>query len=146
MLVVTTCLAQRNRQPASDQLLTTAPWTNNERGNGFSTMDVTSVVKQGANVLGVALGAGWRDVTSFKRLDKGEAQGDATERVLWAELHILDASGSESVVISTSTGTWSGAQGPVIYDSVRYRASLFVEYSDRPTRVCLPVNVNTFFI
>lgn len=36
-----------NGVPAGPNLLTTAPWTNNERRSGFSTFDVTNSIKKG---------------------------------------------------------------------------------------------------
>ena len=128
--------ASVNGQPASAQLLTTAPWTNNERGNAFSTMDVTSLVKAGGNVVGVALGKGWRDLTKCPRNDPEDRQGDATMQVLWLELHVLDSKGVESIALSTRTGAWAGAQGPVVFDSVydgeTYNANMELPGWDTP--------------
>lgn len=74
-------------------MLTTAPWTNNERRSAYSSLDITDLITVGSpNVLGVALGAGWRDLTQYKRLDTGETTEDALWRVLYASVHILDHS------------------------------------------------------
>eukprot|EP00039_Didymoeca_costata_P007980 m.106752 g.106752 ORF g.106752 m.106752 type:complete len:1146 (-) comp13901_c0_seq1:23-3460(-) len=107
-----------NGQPASEQLLTTAPWTNNERRNAYSTIEVTSLLKAGSNALGVALGSGWRDQSKFPRKDTDDAKGDAIDRVVWAQVHVLYRDGSEEVVADTASGSWMGSNGPVIADSV----------------------------
>jgi hypothetical protein len=50
-----------NGVAASRAVLTTAPWRNNERSNGYSSIDVLhTLVPGGRNALGVALGHGWR--------------------------------------------------------------------------------------
>ena len=47
-----------NGQPASNQLLTTSAWTNNEKRNTYSTLDVTHFLAKGSNAVGVVLGHG----------------------------------------------------------------------------------------
>ena len=47
-----------NGQPASNQLLTTSAWTNNEKRNTYSALDVTHLLVKGSNALGVVLGHG----------------------------------------------------------------------------------------
>ena len=53
-----------NGQPASNQLLTTSAWTNNEKRNTYSALDVTHLLRKGSNAVGVVLGHG----TSTTRL------------------------------------------------------------------------------
>ena len=111
--------ASVNGKPASQNYLTTAPWTNNERRNGYSTFDITSLLnKAGVNVIGVALGAGWRDLTKFPRHDPADAKGDSTWRTVTAEVHLLMTSGEERVVSATGDGSWTMSSGPVVFDSV----------------------------
>jgi len=106
-----------NGQAVNEQLLTTAPWSNNERRNGFSSIDVTKLVAKGSNVLGVALGHGWR-AKIFSRKDAGESGYDKVDKTFWAELHVVNADGSEAVVVDTAKGAWEGAAGPSVYDDV----------------------------
>jgi hypothetical protein len=49
-----------NGQAPTDAVLTTAPWRNNERSNGYSSIDVLHTLLPGRNALGVSLGHGWR--------------------------------------------------------------------------------------
>lgn len=108
-----------NGQAAGANLLTTAPWSNNERRSGFSSFNVTSLLYEGStNVIGVQLGAGWRDLTAFPRHDPDGANSDPTWRVVAAELHLLLSTGDEKIATTTGDGTWMMASGPVIYDSV----------------------------
>ena len=46
--------------------LTSAPWTNNERSNGYSTVDITKYLgNQETQAVGITLGYGWRNRTMF---------------------------------------------------------------------------------
>ena len=103
--------------------LVTAPWTNNARRNGFSALDVTSLLPEagGASALGVALGHGWRNKTAFTRHDPGFAASTAPERVLRAVLRVtLKGSGKVLELAPTggANGGWTSAAGPVTADSV----------------------------
>ena len=51
--------------------LTSAPWTNNERSNGYSTVDITKYMGgQEDQVVSVTLGYGWRNRSVFTVRDK----------------------------------------------------------------------------
>ena len=90
--------------------LVTSPWNENERTNMFSTFDISSAVVAGKNVIGVALGYGWRDRSRFP--PKDSIKGDNTERVLRAII------AQDSKNIFTSANSWTTSQGPVSADSV----------------------------
>ena len=50
----------------------------------------------------------------FPRKDAGESAGDATWRVVAAEIHLLSSSGVETVATRTGDGTWTMTAGPVV--------------------------------
>lgn len=110
-----------NGEPASDAVLVTSPWNNNARRNSFSHFDL---IKQASSkgddiAIGVALGHGWRDTSSFSRKDADWRTGDETDRVLRAQVRVTFENGTITTIVPTSgDGSWLTAQGPVTADSV----------------------------
>ena len=108
--------------------LTSAPWTNNERSNGYSTVDITKYMGGQENqVVGVTLGYGWRNRSIFKVKDTDDPglQQDAIERVLIASVDIVyEGENETSVVMKSGDGQFMVSSGPVIYDSV-YNGEVF---------------------
>lgn len=75
----------------------------------YDVWDVTPLVKEGCNALGVALGRGWYNQSSIK-------SGPIS---LWALLTVDTADGKRaSFSTSTAGGAWSSAQGPVVADEI----------------------------
>lgn len=104
-----------NGVPVPKMRLVTAPWTPNERFNGFSAIDILGMLKPNANnTITVGLGSGWRDQTKFQYKDSGELKGDKTMRVLRAQLRTSPS----DVLLDTAGEGWQAATGPVKFDSV----------------------------
>jgi alpha-L-rhamnosidase len=93
-----------------------APWSNNDKRNGYSAFDITAqLAAHGSeNVLAVGLGNGWR---TFARKDP-EWSGDKTDRVLRLQLVVTTQDGQITVVSHTGDGKWTTAEGPSVTDSV----------------------------
>ena len=94
-----------------------APWSNNDKRNGYSAFDITAqLAAHGSeNVLAVGLGNGWR---TFARKDPQWAAGDKTDRVLRLQLVVTTQDGQIAVVSHTGDGKWTTAEGPSVTDSV----------------------------
>ncbi len=93
-------------------------WTNYKERIYYSTYDVTDMIKNGANCMGVTLGNGW-----FNPLPLRMWGGRNIRKSLFvgrpafiSELHITLADGSKQVILSDES--WSVTEGPVIRNSV----------------------------
>lgn len=109
--------------------LTTAPWTNNGRVNGFSSIDVTKHLLRArahaatptdapnhlASTLEVSLGHGWRNLSVR---DPSLSSYGATPRVLRAMVVITFANGTSAKLCRTGDASWSTAAGPSLEDSL----------------------------
>ena len=108
--------------------LTTAPWTNSAKINGFLSVDITHALRragqaaeEGSNTLVVALGNGWRARDAFPvrdPADRGVAKDGAYPRMLRVMIVASLPDGSIQTVMHTGDGSWEAARGPVTYDSV----------------------------
>lgn len=104
-----------NGQKAGDSVLTPL-FTRYDRTVLYDTIDVTNLLKQGDNALGVVLGNGWyncftREVWMFK-----EAPWRHRPKLL-LQLHIELADGS-TVVVNSDT-SWKVTTGPIVFDGLR---------------------------
>ena len=129
-----------NGAPASPGLLTTSPWTNNEKRNGYSSLDVTRLLKQGVNAVGVVLGHGWRDQRPdsehggepvFKRKDPDFAADPAAERILRLQLRLQHTNGSSSTALHTGDGSWQAGSGPYV-DDATYNGESYDARQEQP--------------
>eukprot|EP01060_Flectonema_neradi_P021068 TRINITY_DN2859_c0_g1_i2.p1 TRINITY_DN2859_c0_g1~~TRINITY_DN2859_c0_g1_i2.p1 ORF type:complete len:984 (+),score=175.25 TRINITY_DN2859_c0_g1_i2:44-2995(+) len=102
-----------NGEDVSNSVLVSSPWTNYERIVGYSSFDVTDKLKNGAaNVIGIELGYGWRNVTAYSPQEP--VPGDNTERCFRVLLQYQLANGS----LVNQPQDWSQSAGPVVSDSV----------------------------
>lgn len=92
-------------------------WTNYETNVNYQTYDVTNLLQQGANTIGVAVGGGWYQ-TSYQT-DYSAAFGEydtLKERGLLAKLVVKYADGTEKVV-TTNTEEWkTSIKSPYVED------------------------------
>ena len=102
--------------------LTSAPWTNNERSNGYSTVDITKYLgNQETQAVGITLGYGWRNRTMFvvKDTEDPGLKQDTIDRVLIMSLAVVyEGENKTSIVLQSGDGRFEASKGPVIYDSV----------------------------
>lgn len=82
----------------------------------YVTHDVTGVVKQGANAIGVMLGNGWYNCHSRDAWDFDHAVWRNTPRLLF-QMRVEYADGSSELVVSD--GSWKTALGPIVFDGIR---------------------------
>lgn len=103
-----------NGQRAGDGVL--APgWTNYRRTVLYDTFEITSLLAQGGNALGVMLGNGFFNVEKYPgRYTK--LVGTFGRPKLILQLRLLFADGSESFV--ASDGSWLTCPGPITLSSV----------------------------
>ena len=104
-----------NGQPVSDQWLNPG-WTNFSKQILYSTFDVTHLIEEGENAIGVMLGNGFYNplpMRVFKPLREYLSIG---EPCLKAQLRIVYTDGSESVIVTD--GSWQTAEGPVLRNNV----------------------------
>lgn len=101
--------------PVNDQVLVTAPWTNNERFNAFSTFLLPS--NPGRHAIGVQLGNGWRDTGAFPNQDHDQGT-DTIQRVLRAQIFAISSNGTETLLTYTGDANWRSSPGPALSDSV----------------------------
>lgn len=115
--------AQLNGQPVGDQVL--APgWTSYRHRLRYQTYDVTALLQEGANAIGVLLGDGW-----FRgRLGFGGGQANiyGDRLALLAQLEVTYADGTTERIVSDQD--WRAATGPLLendlYDGETYDARL----------------------
>ncbi len=111
-----------NGQPVGDDQM--APgWTSYHHHLCYQTYDVTALLRQGENVIGAHLGAGWYKGMMGFILERNN-YGDKTALLL--EMTIRYEDGTEEI-LCTDEG-WLGCNSPVtfseIYDGERYDARL----------------------
>lgn len=95
------------------------PWSQYDKTIYFDEIDVTPLLQQGPNALGVMLGNSfWFNPPSpQERYHKGGAETNfGTQYLLWAQLDVEDANGQHTQ-IDTDT-TWKITPGPVTFSHV----------------------------
>lgn len=112
--------AYLNGQRIGDAYLTPG-WTTYNKRLAYQAYDVTDLLTNGRNALGVALGSGWyRGQLAWE--DNRNIYGDNLALLLQLQVTYRDGS-SESII---SDGTWTASTGPIlmseIYDGERYDA------------------------
>lgn len=101
-----------NGQPADDTLF--APgWTSYKHRLQVQTYDVTNLLSEGANAIGIMLGNGW-----FKGnlgwVDERNLYGE--NRAALAQLHVRYADGSEDVL--GTDDAWKASAGPLLMSEI----------------------------
>ncbi|WP_430972810.1 family 78 glycoside hydrolase catalytic domain [Sunxiuqinia rutila] len=104
--------AEINGQKVGDLCL--APgWTSYNKRLQYQTYDVTDLINEGNNAVGVTLGNGWyRGNIGFE--GKVDAYGD--ELALLFQLELTYDDGSTAVVLSD--GSWKSSTGPIVYSEI----------------------------
>jgi len=121
--------ARLNGKRIGDAYLTPG-WTNYDKRLQYQTYDVTQLLKEGKNALGVMLGDGW-----CKDKFVGEKGADPRLRQsLLLQMQLIYADGSVENILSD--GSWRSAKAPVlssdIYDGETYDARLNQEGWSEP--------------
>ncbi|WP_409346332.1 family 78 glycoside hydrolase catalytic domain [Paenibacillus sp. MBLB4367] len=101
-----------NGKPADDTLF--APgWTSYNKRLQYQTYDVTALLGQGENAVGIMLGNGW-----YKGNLAWANQKDiyGSERAALLQLHVAYADGREEVIVSD--GSWTASSGPVLMSEI----------------------------
>jgi len=109
--------AYLNGQKVGDHVLDPG-WTAHRKQALYVTYDVTSLIRPGANALGVILGNGWYNplpLRLFGRFNLRDVQ-QTGRPALKAQLRLQFADGT-SAVIGTDA-SWQTAQGPVVRNNV----------------------------
>lgn len=88
-----------------DTTTLTGSWTTWNARVLYYTYDITSLLKPGVNVIGVMLGAGWRDTSEFP-VHWMSGPCDVNELMLR-----LIVSDSANNVLAATDATWTGACG-----------------------------------
>ncbi|MCX6030702.1 MAG: glycoside hydrolase family 78 protein [Chloroflexi bacterium] len=115
--------AQINAAVVGDHVL--APgWTSYDHRLRYQTFDVTALLKEGRNAIGVILGDGWYRGRLGGRGGRRNIYGDRL--ALLAQLEIVYADGTAERVVTDES--WRAATGPIlasdIYDGETYDARL----------------------
>jgi len=103
-------------------------YTRYDRRDLYVTHDVTGLLHQGKNALGVMLGTGWQNVHTRAVWYFDKAPWRAAPKLL-AELRIEYTDGRTEVVASDET--WKTATGPIIFDSI-YGGETYDAQQERP--------------
>ena len=109
--------AYLNGTKIGDQLLDPG-WTTYKKQVLYSVHDVTSLVRNGTNLLGTMLGNGWYNplpIRLFSRFNLRDVQ-ETGRPCMKAELRIRYTDGSVETVITDET--WQTAPGPVVKNNV----------------------------
>ena len=115
--------AEINGKKVGDQVLTPG-WTSFHSRVQYQTYDVASLIKSGANAIGITLGDGWYRAFRPNNRDR-EGFGKESLDVM-AQLEVTFTSGKK-VMIGTD-GSWKSSTGPIlksgIFDGETYDARL----------------------
>ncbi len=103
-----------NGQKAGDHLLDPG-YTRYDRRALYVTHDVTSLLKRGANALGVILGNGWFNCHTMAVWDFHKAPWRAAPKLL-LQLRVDYADGGSQTLVSD--GSWKCSTGPIVFDSI----------------------------
>ena len=97
----------------------------------YNTYDITDMLTQGTNALGIALGNGW--FNPYKKWWSWRMQWYGSQRAI-AQLHLEYSDGTSEITVTDET--WKTSTGPVvrscIYDGETYDANLEVPGWDTP--------------
>ena len=111
-----------NGRRVGDEVLTPG-WTSYNKRLQYQTYDVTSLLRRGANAVGVSLGNGWyRGSLAWE----GNRNIYGSRLGLLVQIHVTYANGREEIV--GTDGQWKASTGPIlaseIYDGESYDARL----------------------
>lgn len=99
----------------------------------YSTYDVTDILQEGANAIGVMLGNGWYNVHTEAAWNFNQAPWRDAPTLL-AQLRVVYADGTVEYVVTDTS--WKAGTGPVVLDGVRqgmvYDARLEMPGWDKP--------------
>ncbi len=111
-------------------------WTNYSKRIQYITYDVTEMVREGANAIGVILGNGWYNTLPlylFNRLNLRTVLTTGQPKCL-VQLLVRFTDGTEEVIVSDDS--WKAGKGPILMNSVylgeKYDARLEQEGWDKP--------------
>lgn len=122
--------AEINGQRIGDQVFTPG-WTSYDNRLQYQTYDVTELLQNGANAIGVTLGDGWYR----GRMGWHNTRNIYGEKLaLLAQLQVDYADGSREMI--GTDATWNSATGPIlysdIYDGEHYDARLEKKAGRKP--------------
>ena len=103
-----------NGKKAGDRLLDPM-FTRFDKRNLYASLDITSLLKQGDNVIGVELGNGWYNHQSLAVWNYHEASWRNRVRFC-AELHLLYKNGRKEII--NTDELWKTASGPIQFNSI----------------------------
>ena len=104
--------AEINGQKVGDACLTPG-WTSYNKRLQYQTYDVTNLVLQGANAVGVTLGNGWyRGNIGFA----GQIDVYGNELALLFQMQLTYDDGTTELVVSD--GSWKSSTGPIVYSEI----------------------------
>lgn len=104
--------ARINGQRVGDAFLTPG-WTNYRKRLQYQQYDVTDLLRQGGNAIGVALGVGWYS----GYLAWGDTKNHFGSRIgLLFQLNIQYTDGTEEVIASDSS--WKSSTGSILYSEI----------------------------
>ena len=104
-----------NGEKVGDHVLDPA-FTRYDRSCLYVSYDITSMLKQGSNAIGVMLGNGWYNVFTDAAWDFNEAPWRDKPKML-SQLRIEYTDGSTELIVSDSS--WKANTGPVVQDGIR---------------------------
>lgn len=110
-------IATINGRRVGDHMLD-MPWTQYKKQVMYNTFDVTSMLENGHNVLGVMLGNGWYNPMPLKLFRTWNLRDYLTvgKPCVKAQLRITYKDGSTETILTDDT--WKAGEGPVLKNSV----------------------------
>ncbi len=109
------CELHVNGKKMGDSVLTPT-YTKYDRRVPYTTHDVTNLIKQGPNAIGVMLGNGWFNCFTRDSWDFDHAPWRTTPRML-LQMRLEYADGSSGLVVSDES--WKTALSPITFDGIR---------------------------
>lgn len=117
--------AYLNGNPVGDACLTPG-WTSYKKRLQYQVYDVTPLIRQGTNAIGVMLGNGWyRGVIGFAN----NVNFYGKDIALLCQIDIRYSDGSSERI--ATDGTWKSAEGPVRYSEI-YNGEIYDARLEKP--------------
>jgi len=104
-----------NGRAVSDEMLPT-PFTKYDTRLLYCTYDVTEMLSEGQNAIGVMIGNGWYNCFTEDVWNSRQATWRDVPKLI-AEIHLTVGDGSETVVPTDSR--WRSAPSPIIFNGIR---------------------------
>lgn len=108
--------ASLNGKQVGDEFLST-PYTAYDLNTQYRIFDVTDMLNEGDNAIGVKLGNSYYNYIGNCNWNTHTAPWRDSTKLL-CELHMVDEDGNDTLMVSDNT--WKGSYGPIVFNSIKH--------------------------